>query len=188
MRRGKKGIYPTVHRSAKIPDGEGVCRSPMEKTIFCQLDADMSVKWYLPEPFEIPYSYKGRMRNYIPDIRVHYADSSIEIIEVKPIYEVDHPRNIAKFEAAGSFCDKRGYKFRIQVVRGVSRMSSRIHTIQKKYDQWQDAAKDWKALLDKRDRLSRDREMMALAIRGLLGWGLIIYVGVQIFRSCTSLS
>jgi hypothetical protein len=183
MRKRKKDPYPTFHESLKIPGGKGRCRSPMEMAIFCRLDEDSTVVRYIPEPFRVPYTYKESARSYVPDIFVEYGDGSIEVIEVKPIYQVDHPRNVAKFEAARRFCDERGYKFRIQVVRGVGFLSRHIHTIDKKYERWEDASGDWKSLLKSRDNERKGREFWEV-VGGVLGWIVLIYIVVDVVRSC----
>lgn len=188
MKRLKsKSTYPNYFSSSKIPKGKGICRSPMERAVFESLDADSRVISFQPEPFRIPYEFEGAALRYVPDILVELRDKSIEVIEVKAIYEVDHAKNIAKFEAAKRFCDRHGYLFRIQVCRGVTKMSSRVHTIQHKYERWEDAAADWKRLQQDADRQRRSRERWSAFpefLRGAFFWGVLGYCLVLLFRSC----
>ena len=141
-----KKKYPRNYKSAKIPNGVGKCRSPMEEIAFKQLDADSEVISYTVEPFAIPYEFEGRQYNYIPDVLVIYRDDSIELIEIKPIHQVGDERNIAKFISAKKYAVSQGYKFKIWVIRGVGHLSRHLHVIQHKYDDWETALEDWKSL------------------------------------------
>lgn len=187
MKRRRRNPFQTTHASQKIPGGEGVCRSPMEKRVFSLLDQDPSVTEYSPEPFRISYFYQSEWHVYIPDILVRYHNSIDELIEVKPIYEVSDPKNIAKFEAAKQFAEQHGIKFKIQVVRGVSRYSYYVHTIEKKYEDWQDAVRDWKALIDDQERERVGKEQLrelGIMIKGIFGWVMLIYIVLDVIRAC----
>ena len=174
--RRKKG-YPVDYRSSKIPKGEGKCRSPMEESAFDELDRNPDVVSYIPEPFRIPYEYNGKSSMYKPDILITYRNGSKELAEIKPIHKVDKKRNIAKFTAAKQFSEFHGYRFRIWVRRGVGYLTYGLHTIENKYDNWEDAQKDWTGLLKANEmhwKRETFRKELPTLVFGVLSWSCII--------------
>jgi hypothetical protein len=101
--RSKGGKYVNGIFWSKKCKKEFVFRSTYEFAYFNILEADTNVDRYLVEPFRIPYRYKNRKRNYIPDIMVLFKDGSIELIEVKPVAFLKHPVVRAKATAARAF-------------------------------------------------------------------------------------
>lgn len=83
-------------------------RSSWEKVLMQQLDADPSVVSWKSEGFCIPYELDGKMRRYVPDLLVDYADGHREFVEVKPHELRNHPKNVAKREAAKKWCNENG--------------------------------------------------------------------------------
>jgi hypothetical protein len=158
-----KNDYPIDYQSCKIPNSTAKCRSPMEANAFEDLDYDPNVISYHPEPYKISYEYNGKSFKYVPDILIEYKNGSRELVEIKPIYDVGRARNIAKFKAAKDFAALHGYKFRIWVMRGVGYHSSYINPIQNKYDNGEDALRDWDALLARR-KLQEKRKMVKTMI------------------------
>lgn len=89
-------------------------RSRMECNFYECLEVDEDVLYYEAEPFKIPYMFNGEWHNYIPDIRVHYADNTDQIWEVKPDYQTDYDINKAKWSSANSHCQGLGWDFVVQ--------------------------------------------------------------------------
>jgi hypothetical protein len=105
----KKGI----HYSAKLKK-EVHYRSSWEKEVYELLDGDDNVKHYEVEPCSIAYyTQKKYKRHYIPDLLIVYKDGTKKLIEIKPSTFVSYEKNIAKFKAAQSRCDKENWLFEV---------------------------------------------------------------------------
>lgn len=80
------------------------------------LDGDPDVSSWLYESFTIDYvsnKRTGKVRRYIPDFRVEYADGSVEIVEVKPSRKLHKPTVQKKLLAAQVWCADHGAILRI---------------------------------------------------------------------------
>jgi hypothetical protein len=86
------------HKSTKA--GTVYYRSSYELAFFEQLDCEDDVVSYEVESEKVEYEFDGAIRTYIPDVKIVYVDGSWEVVEVKPENLLDHPVNIAKFDAA----------------------------------------------------------------------------------------
>lgn len=105
-------------------------------------DGNEKVVRWSSEEIAIPYikPTDGRIHKYYPDYYVEYINNAgqliKEIIEVKPLSQTKAPRsnhkhklyeqltfavNVAKWEAAQSFCRQRGIKFRIITEKSIFR-------------------------------------------------------------------
>lgn len=101
-------------------------RSSWEQTVYKLLEESDDVKGYEVEPIEIPYFHKGEHHNYLPDLRVYFWDSRIEIWEIKPSSQTDLPINEAKWTACGSHCQMRGWRFRVITEVGIAKLKKGI--------------------------------------------------------------
>lgn len=127
MKNRGKISYPKTYRSKKIPGGKGICRSPVERKIFKELDGDDRVNRYTPEPLKIPYRHRDRDSTYTPDVLIEFKDGSKDLVEIKAgTDEAAYYKNVAKFRAAEKFAEQSGLKFR-------------LWTPEKKWERWQDA-------------------------------------------------
>ena len=113
-------------------------RSSWELAMMRYLDSRDEVVWWQSEEKRIPYydPVAKRNRGYYPDFIVHYRRKDgicvTEVVEVKPERQVKgppaHPKrrtktwmnealtyttNTAKWKAAETWCEDRGYNFRI---------------------------------------------------------------------------
>lgn len=101
------------HSSTKTGE-QNFAESSLEFMRMDQLDGDTSVASWGCCPHRIPYvGPNGRNRHYVPDILVISTSGEIVIEEVKPVAFVGTPANLAKFAACRSFCEARGWSFRI---------------------------------------------------------------------------
>ena len=101
------------------------------------LDTNSNVVEWQSEEFYINYlsPIDGLMHRYYPDFAVKYKDGHIELVEVKPIKDMNPPKQInkpkkkarsinkyikeemtyqvnqAKFKAATIFCEQRDWQF-----------------------------------------------------------------------------
>lgn len=109
-----------------------IYRSSWELRLLSYLDKHPDVQWYASEELVIPYisPIDGRRHRYFVDFVVKKNDGETLVIEVKPKAQTIPPVlkegkskrtyinavktygvNKAKWEAAESFCKKKGWKF-----------------------------------------------------------------------------
>lgn len=88
-------------------------RSSLELNAYTILENRDSVKSIEVEALEVPYLYKGKLRNYYPDILVTYNNGLKEVIEVKPEYFISKDKNIHKFLSCIDYCKSRDMKFTV---------------------------------------------------------------------------
>lgn len=79
--------------------GTFVTKSSYETRYAEILESDPKVIRFTYEPFKIPYTFRGREINYIPDFLVEFICGKQQLVEVKPKRFVGSPRNRAKFKA-----------------------------------------------------------------------------------------
>lgn len=82
-------------------------RSQLERDWYMLLEKQTRVKSYIVEPVSIPYIWEGSIHLYIPDLLVCYVGGFSDLIELKPEFEWDNPRNQVKWLAAKMWCEKR---------------------------------------------------------------------------------
>lgn len=119
-RRTRKGKRQThyitgTHISPKCPRPV-VYRSSWELYVCKHLDEDQQVLSYDYEPYKIAYTSNarsGRVRFYIPDFVVNYADGSQKIIEVKRNSALNNITVVKKAEAARRWCESLTKKGRL---------------------------------------------------------------------------
>ena len=80
----------------------------------------------LAEPFKIPYYWKGKWHDYIPDIRVNYVDGSTEIWEVKPASQTDYEQNKCKWTAMNDHAANMGWRFIVQTEVGLGKFKNKM--------------------------------------------------------------
>lgn len=97
--------------SAKNQGKQMHYRSSWEKQVYECLEQMGDVLRWAVEPFSIPYYYRGKQKQYYPDILVEFADGSKEIWEVKPANQFQLAQNKAKWAAAKHYCQLRGWNF-----------------------------------------------------------------------------
>lgn len=80
-----------------------------------QLDRDrMVAKWTKNHGITIQYvTVAGNVRGYRPDFLIETVDHAVELHEVKGGQFIDNPDTQRKFEAAQSWCKKRGMRFKV---------------------------------------------------------------------------
>ena len=92
---------------------EAYLRSSYESTYARMLDADSNVVAWDHEPLRIPYVYEGSIRNYVPDFLVTHVDGRKTLVEVKPDSLAGTAPNLAKLNAAASWCELNGIELTI---------------------------------------------------------------------------
>jgi hypothetical protein len=112
-RRNRALMVQPFH--SKKMNANFVSRSSWERAYFKYLDENPEVIAYYVEYAKVPYvSNKGtgKVRNYIPDLIIEYADRK-EMVEIKPVKQLNKLVNIKKFDAARTWCATLGMTFRI---------------------------------------------------------------------------
>ena len=127
-----KGVYkiknPEKYVGSKMP----MYRSSWEYTFMSFCDNNPSVQQWSSESVKIPYRdpLTGKQTVYVPDFLIVYVDRNMkkhaELIEIKPANQMlkervgknpynqaQYVKNMAKWEAAGRWCQQQGIKFRI---------------------------------------------------------------------------
>lgn len=75
------------------------------------LEIDPNVCSFRTEPYSIFYKFGGQTHRYVPDIEIKYTSGAVKLVEVKPMYQLDYPINISKFEYAKEYCNNRNMSF-----------------------------------------------------------------------------
>lgn len=134
----KQGFFKPINPSKYKGDPTNIVyRSGWERNVMQWLDNKEDVKCWSSEEIVIPYisPIDGKMHRYFIDFYVEFVDrngnSQIMLIEVKPHAQTQEPKtkkrktkqyinevvtygiNKAKWNAAESYCDKKGWKFQI---------------------------------------------------------------------------
>lgn len=131
---GKKGGKPTT-RKPKFRSGEFESkksgkliryRSGMEEEFYNLLEQDNDVLSFHAEPYKVPYFWQGKWHDYIPDIRVNFADGSVEIWEVKPANQTTYDQNKAKWASAHNWALNHGWQFIVQTEIALGKLNSKV--------------------------------------------------------------
>jgi hypothetical protein len=101
-------------------------KSGMECDFFECLEADLDVTSYRYEGMKVPYFFKGKWHNYIPDLRVDFLDGSTEVWEIKPANQTHYEQNKCKWVAADNFCTNLGWQFVVLTEVGLGKLKSKI--------------------------------------------------------------
>lgn len=88
-------------------------RSLFELNAILHLESNVDVNSYTFEPYNIEYSFEGKIRHYIIDCLIEYKNGTKCIVEFKPSCHITHEKNVAKFESAQKFASENGFIFEI---------------------------------------------------------------------------
>ena len=114
-------------------------RSGLELRIYKDLDESKLISAVKEEPLIIPYNFKGAKLNYVPDLLIKAKNGNVYLIEIKPDALTEEPKNLAKWEAAKSFCIENGINFSIMTdknyVDWISTLSEVINETQRTVQQ-----------------------------------------------------
>lgn len=88
-------------------------RSGYELKVYKILESLAEVFQYFVEPCKIEYFFKGKQRNYIPDLIVLFTDGRKEMWEIKPASQISIPSIQAKKIAAENYCLHRGMQYKM---------------------------------------------------------------------------
>lgn len=127
-----QGVYQVKNTEKYIGSKLPYYRSSWEVTFCMFCDNNPSIQQWASEPVKIPYRdpLTGKATVYVPDFLISYIDKHqkkhAELIEIKPANQMLKERvgknpynqaqfvkNMAKWEAAGKWCQQQGIKFRV---------------------------------------------------------------------------
>jgi hypothetical protein len=83
--------------------------SGLELDIMTLLERSDQVSFYQEQPVAIPYSFKGKLRKYYPDLLVATVDGRCLLVEVKPTDSMALSINCAKAIAGRAWAHARGW-------------------------------------------------------------------------------
>jgi hypothetical protein len=127
-----KGVYQVKNLEKYVGSRMPIYRSSWEYTFCTFCDNNPSVQQWSSEPLKIPYRdpLTGKHTVYVPDFLIVYIDKNLkshaELVEIKPANQMirervgknpynqaQYVKNMAKWAAAGAWCQKNGIKFRV---------------------------------------------------------------------------
>jgi len=101
-------------------------RSGLEEKFLNLLETDHDVASFTYETIKVPYFWAGKWHTYIPDIRVNFVDSSVEIWEVKPANQTDFDQNKAKWASMNDHALNMGWEFIVQTEVGLGKLKTKV--------------------------------------------------------------
>ena len=126
-----KDFYNVKNTEKYVGNKKPMYRSSWELTFMQFCDFNPSIQQWASEPVKIPYRdpLTGKQTIYVPDFLISYLDKNmkkhVEIIEIKPANQMlkervgknpynqaQYVKNMAKWEAAGKWCQGQNIKFR----------------------------------------------------------------------------
>jgi hypothetical protein len=130
---GKKNKKPKFKQgsiiSQKMNGKEITYRSGYEYDIYECLEVLPEVISYDTEKIKIPYYFKGKRHNYLPDLQIVFSDGAIELWEVKPERQRTLPINQAKWTAAREYCQLRGWRFMVVTETGIKKLKHKVKNL-----------------------------------------------------------
>lgn len=132
MRKFAQGRFELKHPEKYIGKKTPLYRSSWEWAFMQFCDNNPAIENWASEAVRIPYRdpLTGKQTTYVPDFFIQYVDKNgrkhAEVVEVKPsnqtvkervgrnkINQAHFVRNMAKWEAARTWCKRQGLYFRI---------------------------------------------------------------------------
>jgi len=89
-------------------------RSAWELCYYLHLEYRNDVVDYAVEPFSIKYeAIDGKVRRYVPDVKVVFEDGSIVLVEIKASWALKDPRTLIKIAAGEAYARSQGWCFEV---------------------------------------------------------------------------
>jgi len=101
-------------------------RSRFENDFYVCLEHDQDVVSYFAEPFKVPYYFNGKWHNYIPDLRINFADDTTQVWEIKPESQLKLDQNQSKWAAMYNHAENHGWDFIVQTEKGLAKYQMKI--------------------------------------------------------------
>ena len=132
MRSTARGKFLIRNPDKYVGVGEPTYRSSWEMTFMMFCDNNPSIQQWASESVKIPYQdpLTGKQTVYVPDFLIVYVDKNMkkhaELIEIKPknqailesvgknpYNQAQYVKNMAKWQAAQTWCKRMGLRFRV---------------------------------------------------------------------------
>ena len=132
MAKFAQGRFEMKNPSKYVGTKTPLARSSWEFVFMRMLDEHQGVEKWASESIQIPYRdpLTGKYTIYVPDFFITYVDKNgakhAEVVEVKPASQTllanvgksvynqqQYVKNMAKWEAATTWCKQQGIKFRV---------------------------------------------------------------------------
>ena len=104
-------------------------RSGYECAVYECLDLLPEVVAFGEEPFKIPYIWKGEEHTYTPDLVINFVDGHKEVWEIKPANQTTLDQNRAKWAAAETMCQSRGWQFVVYTEKGINQLKKKVRML-----------------------------------------------------------
>lgn len=127
-----QGVYKIKNPDKYMGSKNPIFRSSWEHTFMSFCDNNPSIQQWASECVKIPYRdpLTGKNTVYVPDFLITYVDKNmkkhVELVEIKPANQMlkekvgknpynqaQYVKNIAKWQAAQSWCKNQGINFRV---------------------------------------------------------------------------
>ena len=113
VRKRKKSSISVTGYFPSLKLGRMVAfESTIERDYLYLLDLEAAVTTFEEQPPTLTYEHNGKTRRYTPDFLIREAGREV-LVECKPEAKLEHNDNLLKFAAARSFCEVRGWSFRV---------------------------------------------------------------------------
>ena len=100
--------------------------SGWEREVYECLEALNEVTGYWVEPIRIPYLHEGHMHDYLPDLRLQFADGHVELWEIKPSEQTSLEMNRDKWDSAKGYCMARNWKFCVMTEKEIGKLKKLV--------------------------------------------------------------
>ncbi len=87
--------------------------SRLEMSVLMHLDFEPHVVGILAQPFKLWYRRDGKDRSHVPDFFAKLSDGQELVVDVKPRYVVERPKNQQVFKIAAHACSQVGWKYEV---------------------------------------------------------------------------
>ena len=104
-------------------------RSSYEMEVYNCLEELDEVISYRVEALSIEYYFKGKRKQYYPDLIITFKDGRTEIWEVKPAKQTTLELNEAKWKAANAYCDAHGWTFMVMTEQGIQKLKQLVRKL-----------------------------------------------------------
>ena len=143
MAKYSTGSFRFKNPEKYVGKGNAIWRSSWEFSFMQMCDNHPAILQWASESIHIPYRnpFTGKNTIYIPDFLIVYHDAAgqhhVEVIEIKPLKETSLEQaksqrdkayailNMAKWEAARTFCRAHNMQFRIVTETDIFKMSKK---------------------------------------------------------------
>jgi len=151
--------------------------SELELNFLEILEASAEIVFYQEQPFKVPYSRNGAVKNYFPDIFFVMKNNQAIVVEIKPFLQMALQNNLDKWTSLKQFCSERGYGMLItdgrRAIQEVMRYKFNPAFAEKILSELSNGSLNWQAYKKIRSEFNiKYIDFMALVLKERLNWQL----------------